>query len=80
MTGVTDREGGGLRLPRPLSVSARGDLCVTWRVGFSKVARPPPPPALTPAGEGVRGLIGLAWYALMAGGSSGVIAGSFGTL
>ena len=25
-----------------------GDLCVTRRSGFSKVARPPPPPALTP--------------------------------
>ena len=33
----------------PLSVSPRGDLCVTRRAGFSKVGRPPPPPALTPA-------------------------------
>ena len=24
------------------------DPCVTWRAGFSKVVRPPPPPALTP--------------------------------
>ena len=37
-----------------LSVSPRGDFCVTRRAGFSKVARPPPPPALSqspPEGE-----------------------------
>ena len=28
--------------------SPAGGLCVTRRAGFSKVARPPPPPALTP--------------------------------
>ena len=33
--------------PSPMP-SAVGDLCVTWVTGFSKVARPPPPPALTP--------------------------------
>ena len=44
--------------PGPLSISPKGgrglwcspygDPCVTWRAGFSQVARPPPPPALTP--------------------------------
>ena len=34
--------------PGPFSVSPGGDPCVTWRAGFGKVARPPPPPALTP--------------------------------
>ena len=46
-----ERRPAGARAPvgaRPLSISPSGDLCVTRRAGFSKVARPPPPPALTP--------------------------------
>ena len=51
----------GVRAPsgaRPLSVSPSGDLCVTRRAGFSKVARPPasprPHPNPLPLGEGER--------------------------
>ena len=47
--------GEGARLPRARAPAARpslslprGDRCVTRRAGFSMVARPPPPPALTP--------------------------------
>ena len=41
----------GARAPNgayPLSVSPSGDPCATRRAGFSKDARPPPPPALNP--------------------------------